>query len=308
MNSHKQLIVGLAVAIIVLVALGWLAYRYKYAGGISAAQTDHPAGDYMSFTGNYVFSVPKSLTVNDSVIPSAQLLYTNGVSYQGVSIDQLYQEGVIALQPLSPVSGDFKQNIEGSVKPALEKALDATVTVSYHKTKGVDVAVLQANKDGQPVRVEYIYFLKNPVVIAAKAVNDQFTTVANSLQSSDTYHRKTEVDAARNVVVNIFELMKNKKTTDIYALSSQKLKETSTVDQLATALQNSTKLLARNIDIHGGVITDQSFVAHAVFVDIDNKKSQPMPGSVTLVKDHTDWKMDGFELVTDQAADTANQK
>ena len=82
--------------LVVLIAGGWLLF-----GRTDIKKIEHP--EYLSFQGDYVFSVPKDMAVDTHAIQGLQIVHSG--SLVGKTIDEVYADNNISLQPV-----DFLKN------------------------------------------------------------------------------------------------------------------------------------------------------------------------------------------------------
>ncbi|MEK7561774.1 MAG: hypothetical protein AAB541_02840, partial [Patescibacteria group bacterium] len=150
MRAHKKAWLLLAL-LIVIVAGGWL-----FLGRTDTKKLEHP--EYLTFSGSYVFSVPKDFAVDEQSVVGMQLVSKGIVA--GKTIDQMYEAGNISLQPITLLKdkkgGTFKNYVNDTFVPGAKKVLSPDVTTTFTKVDGWDVAKVTVKKDGKQVRFIYL--------------------------------------------------------------------------------------------------------------------------------------------------------
>src|SRR3989344_1957950 len=115
----------LAILLVVLLLIGGGLY-FK---GDSIKKLDHP--EYLSFVGQYVFSVPKDYAVDEQAIQGLQIVLSTKTKIAGKTIDEVYADNNITLQPaafLKDKKGDsFKKYVNETLVPETKQKLSADV-------------------------------------------------------------------------------------------------------------------------------------------------------------------------------------
>src|SRR3989344_3473264 len=82
----------LAILLVVLLLIGgWMLFRPE-----PIRKIDHP--EYLTFSGQYVFSVPKDKAVDAHAIQGLQIVHSGKIA--GKTIDEVYADNNISLQPV----------------------------------------------------------------------------------------------------------------------------------------------------------------------------------------------------------------
>src|SRR3990167_10690286 len=115
--------------LVVLVAGGWLIF-----GRSGIKKIEHP--EYLSFQGDYVFSVPKDMAVDAHAIQGLQIVHSG--SLVGKTIDEVYADKNISLQPVEFLKDKkaeaFQKYINETLVPEQKQKLSPDVTATFNKS------------------------------------------------------------------------------------------------------------------------------------------------------------------------------
>ena len=139
----------LALVLVLLIAAGVGVYINR--DDKTVLKPEHP--EYLSFSGNYVFTVPKNYKVDEQSVPGIQLVYSGTIS--GKTLDEAYGNNAISLQPISdlthPSSKEFKAYVNNTFLPDIKKNLSTDdVKLKFAKTAGWDSARAVVASNGKP--------------------------------------------------------------------------------------------------------------------------------------------------------------
>src|SRR2546430_8935814 len=91
--------------LLLIVVFGVLAGAWSLRGHFQsrpvALAPEYP--EYLSFVGNYVFTVPQKYAVDEQTSPGMQLLYSGPLP--GNNLNGVYAANAISVQPLAFLSG-----------------------------------------------------------------------------------------------------------------------------------------------------------------------------------------------------------
>src|SRR3989344_5568770 len=104
---------------------------------------------YVSFSGNYLFSIPAKYTANGTAIPDVALVYPEATSLKsGQSLNELYSNGTVAVQPIRELKNDNPEAFTAYVKDVLAadllKNFEGVTDLRLAKQKGVDAVEVSA--------------------------------------------------------------------------------------------------------------------------------------------------------------------
>lgn len=278
-------------------AIGAVAYTKSNANKVAKAQ--YP--QYYNFSGNYVFNIPKTYSVDEQSVPGAQLVYTGQVTAK--TLEDVYNAGGISVYANSDLTDHsakaFKSYVNDKYLPDLKKQLSTTdVQTKFGKANGVDNAAVTVKKDGKAHRFIYLKGGQHPAVVIAKTQTSAVSKIDETITDMETALLKTEAEPIRQSVQNLAKYIQTQDASALYTASDQELKSRSTQNDLSQALTTSKSYTSGSITIEGGSYSPNEFAAAIRFVKADKNDQQPAVGSMVLKKVDGQWKLQALSLPT----------
>ncbi len=292
-KTHKKTWL-LLTALIIIAAIatgGWLVWHQSN----SIKKLDYP--EYLTFAGNYVFSVPKNYVVDEQAINGVALVYSGSVS--GQTIDQVYAENNISLQPITFLkdhkSGTFKDYVNNTFVPDTKKVLAPDVTTDFAKVDGWDIARVTVKKDGQLLRFIYLKNGQHPVSIVSRQETDPFKKIEQSVTDVEKTDLKNEVTPLKKAVQNTAQLLKDKNATELYNQAVPDFRSKNSQDNISKLLAAEAVYSQGSITINGGSYSGGEFGAVINFTPL-NKDFKPASGALYYQKINGQWQLKAMQL------------
>lgn len=277
--------------ILVAILAGWLFFGKSD----SIKKLEHP--EYLSFTGSYVFSVPKDYVVDEQSIVGFQLVYKEVVA--GKTLDQVYADNNISLQPITLLKdqepGTFKGYVNNTFVPGAKKILSEDVSTTFAEVDGWDVARITAKKDGQQIRFIYLKNGQHPVAIISKEETAAFKTIEQSVTDVEKTDLKNEVAPLKKAVENTAQLLRDKNATQLYEQAAPDFRSKNTQDELTKLLEAEEVYSQGTEVINGGSYDGTEFGAVISFTPL-NKDFKPAVGALYYQKIDGQWRLKGMQL------------
>lgn len=276
--------------LIVLVTGGWLLF-----GRADIKKIDHP--EYLSFQGEYVFSVPKDMAVDAHAIQGLQIVHTG--SLVGKTIDEVYGDNNISLQSLAFLKDKktdaFQKYINDILVPEQKQKLAPDVAVNFTKTDGWDVAKVTVKKDGSSLRFIYIKNGIHPVSIVSKQETEPFKKIEQSITDVEKTDLKKEAAPLKQAAQTTAQNIKDKKAKELYAAAAPELRSKNTEDEISKLLDTEEVYSQGYVTINGGSYSGGEFGAVIHFIPL-NKDFKPASGALYFKKIDNQWKLSGLQL------------
>ncbi len=259
--------------------------------------------EYLSFAGNYIFSVPKTYNLDEQSLPGSQLVFSGSLSAK--TLEDVYNQNGISVAGISDLTDHsdkaFKNYVNTNFLPNLKKdAPTSNVQLKFGKTNGWDVARLTVTKDGQQFRFIYLKGGQHAVAVVAKQETDPFKKIEQTLVDVELGDLKNESDPIKQSIKNYVQLAKDQKTQDLYNAATSELHAKSTQAELAGALNGAASYLNENITISGGTYSPSVFSAALRFTSLNKDNQQPTFGAILLKKVDSQWKLQALTLPKSQ--------
>lgn len=263
-----------------------------------------PAGldtKYVSFDGDYIFSIPAKYTANGTAVPGVTIIYPEkSLPQNGQSLSDLYANGTVAAEPIKELKDNnpqaFSTYVSDVLAADLRKAFEGVTDLRPAKQKDVDANEIYAlGKDGRRLRVNYAINFTQPVLVAAQDRSDAFKTIGFSMEDLKKSSLKSDIDQAAQAAKETAQRLKDQKVKDLRKNSTTEFKKQKSEAQLATILKDSNIYFQRPISIVGGLYNGQFFIAQLVF-EAKSQGDQSAVGIVSLHKIDKNWKLDGLQL------------
>ena len=276
--------------LVVLVAGGWLIF-----GRSGIKKIEHP--EYLSFQGDYVFSVPKDMAVDAHAIQGLQIVHSG--SLVGKTIDEVYADNNISLQPATFVKNkkgeEFKKYVNETLVPETKQKLSADVIVAFTESEGFEVATLTAKKDGKPVRFIYLKNSLHPVSIVSKEETEAFKKITTTVTDVEKTDLKKDAALLKEVTKKAAQQLRDKKAEELYSQAGQELQSKNTQDQISKLLAAEEVYSQGDITINGGSYSGGEFGAVIYFIPL-NTDFTPASGVLYFKKIDNQWKLTGMQL------------
>ncbi len=256
---------------------------------------DHP--EYLTFSGNYVFSVPKDYAVDEQAIIGMQLVSKGVVA--GKTIDQVYAADDITLQPITLLKdhkpGTFKNYVNNTFVPGAKKVLSPDVSTTFAKVDGWDVAKVTVKKNGQPLRFIYLKNGQHPAAVISKEETDAFKTIEQSVTDVEKTDLKKEITPLKQTVQNTAQLLKDKNAAQLYKQAAPEFRSKNTQDQITKLLAVEEVYSQGSEVINGGSYANGEFGAVINFAPL-NKDFKPASGALYYQKINGQWQLKAMQL------------
>ena len=309
-KNNLKLIVVAAIA----AGLFFGGYWFKSDSGSLGAgeQTSRQSKEYYISFDDYYFEVPKQKTADDKLVPGAQFVYNLNTGIKANTLDDLFNDGAIGVQPLIPLNGDeqaFEHYLSSVAKPDAANAFSGTADLSFGNRKdGVKAADLVAKKDGQIIRRQYIVNLPQSVAVISKDDSEAFRAIGRSLGQASV--KFSDYEKVRVQVLAEGVMLKNRMFEDIYAGAHEDLKATTSVDELNRIAERSKDILAMDVKISGIKVNKKEMSAAILFTDAKDP-AKNHTGSMVFRQSGEKWKLITLQLpngtVTGVSSDEKDQ-
>ncbi len=288
-------------ALILLVIIVAVAAGLFISGRNKGIQVTAGHPEYLNFGGKFVFTIPKSLNVDEQSVPGAELVYSTPLTAK--TVDDVYNQNGIALQAISDLTNHstkaFKDYVNKTFVPDVKKNLSTNdVKVRFGKANGSDNASITVKKSGQQVRFIFLKGGQHPVSVVAKNESDSFKTIEGTITDVEGSDLKSDSDSVKQAIQTNLQLAKAQKAQDLYTAAAPELRSNNTVGDLTNALKNASSFLNQNILVSGGSYNPNQFSAALRFTPIGNDSAQPSYGAVALKKISGQWKLTSLTLPT----------
>lgn len=286
-----QIVVGVAI----LLAGGlWL---YAKHGQASLANGDHP--EYLSFPGKFVFAIPKNYNISDRSVPGILIAYQGTLTAK--TLDEAYSADAVALRPLVALtdhtSAGFKKYVNETYIPDLKKGLAADIQTDFTTNNGNDIARLSVSKSGAPYRFIYIKNGQHAVEIVGKSESDAFKKIEQTLADVESSDLKADFAPASIAISQIVQLVKDQKSSELYAQAAADLRAKTSEADVANALKTAAPFMDGTTIIDGGgynVNPDE--LAVVINFEPSSKDSKPTSGIMYIDKINGQWLLKGLKL------------
>ena len=291
--SHKTWFIIL----VLLVAVGAIAY-FRGSDG-KTAKAEYP--QYYNFAGNYVFSVPKTYSVDEQSVPGAQLVYSGAI--EAKTVEDVYNNKGIAVQGIADLTDHsgkgFKKYVNETFVPDLKKNLSTNdIKIKFGKANGGDNVSITANKDGKTIRFIYLKGGQHPAQVVAKEQSSPVKKITETITDLEKSAIKDEAAPIKQAVQNIAQLAKDQKPAELHSSAAKELRDKNSQTELTNALKTASPYTNGNITISGGSYAPNEFSAAIRFVKLDKNDQLPAFGSMSLKKIDGQWKLQALSLPT----------
>ena len=269
---------------------------------------------YISFgtDSDYTFAVPKSYTVSESSTPGVKFLIPGGVDSTTLdSPEKTFDASVVAIEAISNVkpfdNKAIKNHVKNTVLPEVKKTASEDIKTVYAYTGKYRSATITATKDGRQVRQVFVYGGARPYMAVSGTKSDAFLEVINTLISVNDSNIKDDTALIKPVVTATITLLKEGKLQQLYDSASSEFKKKASLNQLTSAVNDSKNDLSRDVLVPGGNIAGNQFFCTLSFQPIE-KDGKSTLGSLNLIKEDNQWKLQGLTLPTSSTPSTPTPK
>lgn len=293
----RKIYLPLSVGLVLVLAVG-LGYKQVWHKSPKPVAVE---AKYVSFDGDYLFSIPAKYTANGTAMPGVTIVYPEASPPQnGQSLNELYSNGTVAVQPIRELKSNnteaFKAYVKDVLAVDLRKAFKSASDLRSVKQKGVEAAEVYALAlDGKRLWANYAIDFTQPILVVAQDRSEAFTTVGFSMEDLKKSSLKSDIDQAAGATKEVAQRIRDQKIKDLRENDTTKFNKQNSETQLSATLKDSNVFFQRPINIVGGLYNGEYFVAQLVF-EAKAQGEQPTPGIVSLQKVGKAWKLDGLQL------------
>lgn len=311
MNKRLLQLSAVIVLVVLLAAGGFIIWqKFLHTKGqsdlIKNANASYPNDvRYASFGADYVFAVPKSFLVDETSVTGIQLLLPTGSNLsKGSNLDQLYDAGVVAVQPGAQIKANDNSSLvdymKKSIIPDLQKNVGPDVTVTYSMPGNYKAATAVVKRDGKTVRQLYAYGGSHPYLVASKERSDAYVEASTTMIETSLSKYKDDIESIKQVIKSDMTMLQQGQIQGLYDSGTTALKASTTVKDLTNTINTSASYIHQNILAPGGSIQSDQFAGQLYFPGA-NKDDQGALGLITLKKEDGQWKLAGLQLPSKKA-------
>ena len=260
--------VWLIVLIVLIIVAGGFWY-YQRSGGIGGQGAGKFSKNYYISFDNYYYEIPKKKAADDQIVAGAQFVYSLGTTIKTNTLDDLYNDGAIGIQPLIPLNGDssaFETYINTVAKPGAASSVggEAELTMTERKD-GVKAAELLVKKDGKIVRRQFIVNLPQAVAIVTKDDSEAYKLIGATIgRASDKFSNYEDI---KSLAVSSAVMIKNQMFDVLFEQTHPDLKAASSVDEIKRIAERSKDIFGLETKVYGVKVVDNEITASVIFLD-----------------------------------------
>lgn len=289
-------VVVVAVAAAVLFASGYILKSSTINTTGPSDQTTQQSKDYYISFEDYYYEVPKQKAVDDKIVVGAQFLYTIGRSIKVNTLDDLFNDGAVGVQPLIPLNGvdqAFEHYINNVSKPAATSSFGGDAELTFGERGGVKTATLLSKKDGQVVRRQYLVNLPQAVAVVSKDDSETFKMIGQTVGRASA--KFADYSQIKLQVVAQGLMVKNQMWGAIYDSTHPDFKAASSVEELTRLAERSKDLFELEPKVSGAKIGKKEMTATVLFVHKDDPVKN-RTATLTFQKFEGQWKLITLQL------------
>ncbi len=285
------------IGVLILVVAGGAGLYFHNHPKKTAPKPEYP--EYLSFAGNYIFSVPKTYDIDEQSVPGSQLVFSGQLSAK--TLEDVYNQNGISVAGISDLTDHsdkaFKDYVKNNFLPNLKKdAPTSNAQLKFGKTNGWDVARITVAKEGQQFRFIYLKGGQHAVAVVAKQETEPLKKIEQTLVDAEIGDLKNDSDSLKQSIKDYVQLAKAQKPQDLYNAATAELRAKSSQADLAAALSGAATYLNENITISGGSYNPSVFSAALRFTSLNKDNQQPTFGAIVLKKVDGQWKLEALSL------------
>lgn len=285
------------IALVIIIAGGLTFYLY-HSNKKSSAGTS-PV--YISYLGNYAFTIPDNYSVDEKTVPTVQLVYPSSQQVSVKSIDEAYSAGVISVEALSASkdnsSSAFKKYVESTFASEMKK-LSPDTKISYSKNDKWDVAKVTTKKDGKVVRFAYLINDKHPAVIIGRDESKPLKSIEQTITDIEESGLNNQQKAIRQSLDDVLLWIKTQKAQDLYNNAAAELRSKSSLNDVTNALNPQASQVKDTITFYGAVYTPDSAYVGLNFWTPAKQTVPTYFGSLVFKNENGKWKLQQMTLPT----------
>ena len=295
---------ALLIIFVLLIVAGGFLYLRGQSSSRSLAKAEHP--EYLNFNGNYVFSVPKSYSIDEQALPGIVLVYSGAQS--GKTLEDVYSAGGISAQQLKELpdksTKKFKEYVNKTFVEELKKNLSTQdVEVKFGKISGQDFAEASVMKDGKQIRFVYLKNGTYPIAVASKTQTDEVKKIANTLADVPTSDLKDEAEKIKQVLQSTYQLVKDQKVAELYNGATDEFRANSKQADVDKAVKDVSYFSKDVVAITGITYAPGEFTAALRYSSTTNTEAKTAYGAIVMKKvDGGEWKLVQMSLPTQASA------
>ena len=297
----KQISFAVRLPLLFLVAVLVVGTGYIIWQQISANKPTSIETKYVSFGGGYLFSIPAKYIADGTAMPGVTVVYPEGSPAQnGQSLNDLYLNGTVAIQPLGELKNSnpevFATYVKDVLAADLRKAFKGATDLRSAKQNGVEAfEVFALGEGGKSLRVLYAVNFTQPLLVVAQDYGDVFKTVGFTVEDLKKSSLISDLDQAAQATKEVAQKLQQQNGAQSRKNATTKFKQQVTEEQLVASLQESDKYLRWPVNIVGGSYDGNLFIAQLVF-EAKTEGEQFASGVISLRKKGKTWKLDGLQL------------
>lgn len=288
------------VVVTVVLAAGLFAggYFVHQSSGLSrgSEQTLGQKKNYYISFDDYYYELPKQKAADDRLIPGGQFLYNIGVAIKTNTLEDIFNNGAIAVQALIPLNGDtgaFERYINESVKPSAESAFKGTTEVTFNDRRKARTAEVTSKKDGAVVRRQFIVNLPQAVAVIAKDDGEAFRQVGESVGQASA--KFSDYEQIKQLVLAHSFMLSNRMFDDLYRLGHDDFRGATSVDALNRLADKSQDIFRLEAKVSGVNLTKDEMTATVHYLDSTKPENNKI-GILQFRPSGNEWRFFGLQL------------
>ncbi|MEK7202069.1 MAG: hypothetical protein AAB669_00845 [Patescibacteria group bacterium] len=293
---------GLRLFLALLIAVGlffggFIISQFTNSSRAIVQTIDQKKSYYISFD-DYYYEVPKQKAVDDRLVAGGQFLYNFGAAIKTNTLDDIFNDGAIAVQALIPLNGDngaFERYINESVQPSAESAFKGTAEVTFDNRQSdqVRVAEVTAKKDGTVVRRQYIINLPQSVAVISKDDSEAFRSIGASVGQASA--KFSDYDKMKLQVLAQSYMLNNRMFDDMYRLAHEDFRGATSVEAINRLADKSKDIFTLQVKVSGVNLTKDEMTATIHYIDSKNPANNKT-GTLVFRKNTGEWKLLTLQL------------
>lgn len=279
---------------VVFAAGGYFAHQFMNRSTAVGQEGRKDKNYYVSFD-DYYYEIPKQKAVDDRLVLGGQFLYNFGLAVKANTLDDIFNDGAIAVQALIPLNGD-KQAFErylNALKPSAASAFGGTADLTFatRDSDNVRTAELISKKDGKVVRRQFMLNLPQAVAVIANDDSEAFKAIGQSMGQASV--KFSDYSQMRLEVLAHSFMLKNQMFDDILRLAHEELRGATSVEELKRLADRNKEIFTLESSVSGVTLRGNEMTATIHFTD---PKDPSNTKTVTMVFHHSGGKWQLFTL------------
>ncbi len=255
---------------------------------------------YISFDGNYVFSIPEKSVVDGTSLPGNTIIYPDSLStINGLNIEQLYIAGAVVVQPITDLKDNnkktFAEYTNGTLASSLRQVMKSATDVRQAKQGSIEAnRIFAITNDGKRLRVVYAVDFTQPIAIGASQEHDLMKVVGSTVEDFQTSSIKPDIDEAVAATKQVISLIRAQDVAAITKMSTPEFRSSQTNEQLQTELKILHDQFQRSAAIAGGTYNGTTFLAQFILAP-EMKEVPAARGIISLQKTGQTWSVEAIQ-------------